>query len=632
MIQNIKDNKWFKPSLVGIAVVVFLVASSWISGMIFYEINDYSYKETTPITFFHLWREYSYDPRELLFLLGSLLGGVLVGGSPLLFFMPTKRKLYGDAKWSTKKEIEKTGLLSGEGILVGKLGSNFLFFPGNESVSLSAPTRSGKGVSVVVPTLVTFPDSMVVLDTKGENWSMSAGFRSKHGQDCYRLNLAPRDYESHRWNPLHYISTDPHFKINDIQKLGDLIFPRIDNEPPIWQSSARSLWLGLVLYLLETENLPVTLGELLRQITHGDERLLKIVKKRQKSENPLSQQCFMALNDYLTTPEKTRGSVRKSFLAALELFYNPIVDAVTSDNDFDLREVRKKKISIYICVAVDDLSRLAPLIRLFFQQLIALNTQELPEENKELKYKCLLLLDEFPALKRMDIISTGLGYMAGYGLRVMTVVQSPSQIREHYGNESAKTIVQNCGLKVQFTPTDYEEAEAVSKILGTKTVKRESETKQRFWKSNRSVNTSEQSRALELPQELMALDVKKELLFINYRKPIKCDRIVWYKEPVLCERANNLMTGEIKWPCPKVPKVQPVITDPSLYVVKDDKDESRAIQIEDIEKIEETDLKDLNFDPAKIEIPEGELTDKDLDRIAEQFFTEVTSKDTQEMD
>jgi type IV secretion system protein VirD4 len=632
MTQSIKDNKWFKPALVAISVAVFFVAWAWISGMIFYEINDYSYKETTPFTFYHLWREFSYDPKEKLFLLGSLLGSLLVCCSPLLLFIPNKRKLYGDARWATKKEIKKTGLLSNEGILVGKLGNKFLFYPGNESVSLSAPTRSGKGVSVVVPTLVTFPDSMVILDTKGENWSMSAGYRNKHGQDCFKLNLAPRDYESHHWNPLHYISTDPHFKINDIQKLGDLIFPRIDNEAPIWQSSARSLWLGLVLFLIETEGLPVTLGELLRQITHGDERLLKIVEKRQRSKNPLSQQCFMALWDYLTTPSKTRGSVRKSFLAALELFYNPIIDAVTSYNDFDLREIRKKRMSIYVCVSVDDLQRLAPLIRLFFQQLITLNTQELPENNKALKYKCLLLLDEFPALKRMDIIATGLGYMAGYGLRVMTVVQSPSQIREYYGGESAQTLVQNCGLKILFTPTDYKEAESISKILGTQTVKRESETKQRFWKSNRSVNTSEQSRALELPQELMNLDVKKELLFVNYHKPIKCNRIIWYKEPVLLARANNLITGEIRWPSPEVPKVQPVIADPSLYVVKEEKITSRAIQIKDIKKIEETDLKDLNFDPSKIEIPEGDLTDDDLDRIAEQFFSEVTNNDTQGID
>jgi len=266
-------------------------------------------------------------------------------------------------------------------------------------VLISAPTRSGTGVGIVIPNLLFWQESVVVLDIKQENWQITAGFRSKHGQECFLLNLAPRDYHSHRWNPLFYISDDVHFRINDIQKIGTMLFPNLEGEAPIWQASSRSLWLGIVLYLLETEELPVTLGEVLRQVTMGDDYLRDRVSQRINSDNPLSQECYLALHDYLETPEKTRGSIKKSFLSALELFYNPVIDTVTSGNDFDLRSIRKKKMSIYVGVSPDDLNRLSPLINLFFQQLIDLNTRELPENNKHLKHQVLLLADQGKRMK-----------------------------------------------------------------------------------------------------------------------------------------------------------------------------------------------------------------------------------------
>ncbi|MBM7072441.1 type IV secretory system conjugative DNA transfer family protein [Shewanella sp. 202IG2-18] len=218
-----------------------------------------------------------------------------------------------------------------------------------------------------------------------ENWNISAGFRQAHGQQCFLLNLAPRDYQSHRWNPLHYISSDPSFRINDIQKIGQMLFPNINNESPIWQASARSLWLGLVLYLLETPPQPVTMCEVMRQLNKGDNHLIELINDRMNGHSPLSNQCHASLKEYLETPERTRGSIRKSFTSALELFYNPVIDAVTANNDFDLRELRSKRLSIYVGVTPDDLQRLAPLINLFFQQLIDLNTRELPEQNANLK-------------------------------------------------------------------------------------------------------------------------------------------------------------------------------------------------------------------------------------------------------
>ncbi|MGL6349386.1 MAG: type IV secretory system conjugative DNA transfer family protein, partial [Aeromonas sp.] len=390
---------------------------------------------------------------------GAAFGSLLILLLPtFLYFMPKKQSLFGDARWANEKEIKDSGLYSEDGIIVGVktaffgLIKKYLIFGGAQHVLMAAPTRSGKGVSIVIPNLLSWKDSVVVLDIKQENWDITSGFRAKHGQECYLLNLAPRDYRSHRWNPLFYISDDPNFRINDIQKIGQMLFPKVENEAPIWQSSARSLWLGLVLYLIETEELPVTMGEALRQLTMGDERLAEIVEQRQESDNPLSDECYLALKEYLDTPDKTRGSVRKGFTASLELFYNPVIDAATSGNDFDLRDLRKRRMSVYVGITPDDLDRLAPLINLFFQQVIDLNTRELPEQNPDLKHSCLLLMDEFTAMGKVGILSKGISYIAGYGLRMLPIIQSPAQLRETYGADAAETFIDNHALQIVFAP------------------------------------------------------------------------------------------------------------------------------------------------------------------------------------
>ena len=410
-------NKWHYLILISLG----LLLSLWLSSAIYLYFAHLNVHQATPFTVFRYGYYDGHDNKTKFWLTLA----VIFGFAPFSLMMaarfkPRKKPLYGEARFANQREIKQAGLLQGKGIVVGKqqqlLKQSYLQFSGQQHVLMSAPTRSGKGVGVVIPNLLTWQDSVVVLDIKQENWNISAGFRQAHGQQCFLLNLAPRDYRSHRWNPLHYISSDPSFRINDIQKIGQMLFPNIDSESPVWQASSRSLWLGLVLYLIETPPLPVTMGEVLRLLTQGDEQLAMRIEQRMASSTPLSNQCFLSLKEYLDTPDRTRGSIRKSFTSALELFYNPVIDAVTSDNDFDLRELRKQKISIYVGVTPDDLTRLAPLINLFVQQLIDLNTRELPEQNPSLKHQVLLLMDEFTSIGKISILSRGISYVAGYGL------------------------------------------------------------------------------------------------------------------------------------------------------------------------------------------------------------------------
>ena len=569
-----------KPLTIKLYIIITFIGvllSLWLSGAIYLYFAHLDYHKATPLTVFRYGYFYGHDKQTRFWLGLSLLLGFIPISLPLtLKFKPKKPALYGEANFANQQQIKQAGLLGQAGIIVGKqqglLQKQYLQFEGQQHVLMSAPTRSGKGVGVVVPNLLSWQDSIVVLDIKQENWNISAGFRQAHGQHCFLLNLAPRDYQSHRWNPLHYISSDPSFRINDIQKIGQMLFPNIDSESPIWQASARSLWLGLVLFLLETPPLPVTMGEVLRQLNKGDAYLIELINERMQSAQPLSSQCHASLKDYLETPERTRGSIRKSFTSALELFYNPVIDAVTAHNDFDLCQLRTQKLSIYVGVTPDDLQRLAPLINLFFQQLIDLNTRELPEQNPNLRRQVLLLMDEFAAIGKVNILSKGISYIAGYGLRLLTIVQSPSQLREIYGHDGAETLIENHALQIVFAPKNSKVAREISDSLGTNTIKQRSHGRQLTGKGGRSENISDHSRALMLPQEIMRLGQQQALLLLEHCPPVKCRKIRWYQDKAFKQRGNG--REQQLWPTPHIPRVsvkQPIaIATAAIKLASDD--------------------------------------------------------------
>ncbi|WP_419633790.1 type IV secretory system conjugative DNA transfer family protein, partial [Thiolapillus sp.] len=181
--------------------------------------------------------------------------------------------------------------------------------------------------------------------------------------------------------------------------------------------------------------------------------------------------------------KNTRSSIRKTFTARLELWANPVIDAATSTNDFDLRDLRKKAMSIYVAITPDDLDRLAPITNLFFQQVIDLNIRELPDyENPDSEYKhqVLMLMDEFTSLGRLNSLFKGVSFIAGFGLRLLPIIQSPSQLRDQklYGVEGANTFMENHALRIVFPPKDHKIAEEISNTLGFETVKSRSRSKQ----------------------------------------------------------------------------------------------------------------------------------------------------------
>lgn len=549
MSLNISESSWAKAGLVVGGLLLMTGLWAYLAGGIFMIAHDRNFEDATPLTFYQYWYHYGKNPQveKWLYIAGGIALAIVL--SPLLlFFSSAKRSLHGDARFATFSEIKKSGLLGEDGIIVGKLRGRYLMFSGSQHAIISAPTRSGKGVGIVIPNLLNWPHSVVVLDIKQENWDITSGYRHKYGQACYLFNPAAKDYRTHRYNPLSYISEDPNFRIDDIQKIGNMLFPDQPGTDVIWTATPRSLFLGICLYLIETPGKLVTLGQVLRETLvdgDGSEYFAKAINDRAAAGNPLSGTCVRAINTYISIKaENTRSGIIGGFRSRLELWMNPLVDAATSANDFDLRDVRRKRMSIYLGVTPDNLDRMAPLLNLFFQQLIDLNTRELPSQNKAIKNPCMLLMDEFTAIGKIPILSKGISYIAGYWLRMMPIIQSPAQVVEVYGKDAAQTFQTNHALQIIYPPKASELATArdISEWLGYQTVKGVSVSKSKnlFGKKTPSESTSDQRRALLLPQEITSLGESNELVVMENTPPIMAKKVRYFRDHSFTNRLKEI--------------------------------------------------------------------------------------------
>jgi len=477
---------------------------------------------------------------------------LLFGGLGVAVFLPKRRELHGSARFATTVELQKSGLLQPDkdddkypSLVIGKVKDQFLLFRGQQFMFLSAPTRSGKGVGIVIPNLLHYRDSVVVLDVKEENYKITAGFRAACGQEVFRFAPDDEKLKTECWNPLDYVRHDKLFRIKDLMSITNILYPPTDD---VWNSTAESLFLGLALYILDTAkergNLNVATIKKYKTtlpFLANEETFRKYVESRRGYE-PLSEECTQHLLAYAKTAEKLRSSIDISFDKPLGIFSDPITALATSKSTFDLRDVRKRRMSIYVVIRPGNIDKFGQFLNLFFQQLLTLNMDELPEENPELKYQCLLLLDEFPAMGRVAIIEKASAYMAGYNMRLLLIFQSKAQVedRKLYDKTGAQTMLTNMALQVCYAPRDDQDAKDYSEMIGYMTEKSTSKSRQLGLSKNggRSESESDQRRAVLLPQEVKAIGPEKEIISLENMVPALVNKIRWYKEPVFQRRAN----------------------------------------------------------------------------------------------
>jgi len=553
--------------------VIFVIATIcciWLAGFLFFILSKVNpFGKTDFLTWWTYWQFYHDDLIiEKRLNISAMLAAIIAYGIPSFMVMAILRdirSLHGEARFATLNEIEKAGLFGPSGIILGKIKNRFLLFPGMQFVLLAAPTRSGKGVGIVIPNLLHWPESVVVIDIKLENFLITSKFRQKCGQEVYLFNPFsiseqgqenPLQGRTHRYNPLGYISDDARLRITDILAIGYALYPG-EGRDAFFDDAARNLFLALTLYLCETPDLPRTIGELLRQSSGKGlpikQYIQNIILKRQETDlPPLTNECIDALNRFTSTSDNTLSSILATFNVPLTLWASPVVDAATSANDFDLRDVRKRRISIYVGVPANKLAEAKIIINMFYTQLINLNTNCLLHATPNLKYTCLMLNDEFTAPGRISIIDKANSYMAGYGLRMLNIIQSSGQLEapppKGYGPENARTLVTNHACQIFFTPREQKDANAYSEALGYYTFKAKGKSRQLGGKvdGNRSESESDQKRALMMPQELKEMSQRQQIISLENTKAILCDKIHYYDDTIFLNRLKSVMPSLAK--------------------------------------------------------------------------------------
>ena len=631
----------FKRARLGLAakvilgVIAGLVLAQYLAGYLFLWWLRADPREATPLTIARYAYYYGHrdDLRQRLTLV-SVLSLALVGTMALIAWLPKPRALHGSARFATRREIERAGLFAKHGLFLGRFGRRYLILGGQQGAIVSAPPRADKGTAIVVPNCLSWEGSLICQDVKLENWQLTAGFRARIGQACFLFN--PLDHQGNTAcsNPLSYVSPDPNLRIVDVQRIGAILFPEVPGTDPFWTAGGRGMFLGMALYVLETPSLPPTLGEVLRQgmasAAEGfGEHWKRVISGRQSGRFPLSSQCVRAISDIMDLAPVTASSIRKTFTSRLDLWANPLIDAATSRNDFDFRDLRKRPISIYIGIPPGDLPLLRPLLNLFIEQAIALQTRELHEHNPELRYQLLCLLDETTAPGKIPILSHAISYLPGYNVRLLLVIQAYSQLREVYGPNAADTMMKSLAARVLYAPKDFPEANEISQELGFTTVKVRSLSKPLIdifdpkGRRSRSVNVSEQKRPLMLPQEVKELGRDREIVLYEGLRPILGHKNRYYQDPVFKKRLfPPPRTATPFWVSPPLPPAP--AGSPADLAVEEGAPRTRDSTLEDIERIETLTLEDFDIDPALRIVPDraqGERpTREELDLAVQHFL------------
>jgi len=446
---------------------------------------------------------------------------------------------YGSARWANDAEIRAAGLLGPDGVVLGRYQHAYLRHDGPEHVLCFAPTRSGKGIGLVVPTLLTWPGSAIVHDIKGENWTLTAGFRSRFGKV---LKFDPTDAHSAAYNPLLEVRRGDK-EVRDVQNIADIL---VDPEGALdrrnhWEKTSHSLLVGAILHVLYAERDKTLAGvaNFLSDPRRPVEATLRaMMSTRHLGEAGIHPVVASAARELLNKSDNERSGVLSTAMSFLGLYRDPVVAKVTERCDWSITDLvdGKRPTSLYLVVPPSDINRTKPLIRLILNQIGRRLTEELNAKSR--RHRLLLMLDEFPALGRLDFFESALAFMAGYSIKSFLIAQSLNQIEKAYGANNS--VLDNCHVRVAFATNDERTAKRVSDALGTATEMRDSKNyaghRLSPWLGHLMISRQETARPLLTPGEVMQLPSADELLLVAGVHPIRAKKARYYEDRQLKER------------------------------------------------------------------------------------------------
>jgi type IV secretion system protein VirD4 len=473
-----------------------------------------------PLAYWHAWT-YGQDPRyrqRILENAGLALGvlALLGGGIVVLFLANRPSTLHGDARFGTIRDARSARLLGKSGLILGKLGGHVLRSNDPGHILVVGPTRSGKGISFVIPNGHAWAGSMVVLDIKMENHDAFAKARKAAGNAIFVF--APGSVKTHRYNPLDFVRSGPEMATDCQNIAGFLTAVQNENE---WSLAARKLVAALLGYVLTS---PLhqdarTIRTAVTVISTGND-IADVLKVLVETERPfLPQWVVDDFNQFIAIPERTRGSVLFNVANAFAPWSSELIAEATSASDFDIRELRRSRMTIFIGTPLADLESYRPLIRILFQQIHDVLMRNLP--GKDEPHQVLLMLDEFFALGRMTSLASKIAVSAGYGFRMAIILQNLSQLDELYGKATRETLIAGCAAKLFVAINDNATAQYVSEALGNYTANNRTKIVGTGITQSARISVTKIGVPLRRPEALMKMPGDKSLLLIGGTRPME---------------------------------------------------------------------------------------------------------------
>ncbi len=539
----------------GLALVIVCLwaATQWAAAMLEYQaalgapwLNLLGIKVYAPWQLFVWWLAFDAQAPDVFARAGAVaaLGGlasgaIAIGGAARRAGRDSQSTTYGSARWADYADVKSAGVLGDKGVVLGLYDGRYLRHDGPEHILAVAPTRSGKGVGLVLPTLLTWPGSTVVHDIKGENWALTAGWRAKFSH-C--LLFDPTNPLSARFNPLLEVRKGAH-EVRDVQNIADIL---VDPEGARerrdhWEKTAHALLTGVILHVLyaEEEKTLTRVATFLADPSRSILRTLKIMLTTNHlgtEAAPMAHPVVASIaRELLNKSDNERSGVVSTAMSFLGLYRDPLIAANTARSDWRIADLTgaERPVSLYLVVPPSDISRTKPLVRLILNQIARRLTETLEAANDNAPQRQLLLmLDEFPALGRLDFFESSLAFMAGYGVRAFLVAQSLHQIDRAYGVNHA--ILDNCHVRVAFAPNDERTAKRLSDALGIATELRAQTnlSGKRFsaWLSHVSMSEQETPRPLLTAGEILQLAADDALVLVSGAPPIRAGKLKYYAD------------------------------------------------------------------------------------------------------
>ncbi|HEJ5875782.1 conjugal transfer protein TraG [Pseudomonas aeruginosa] len=535
--------------VIGIVIAGVWGATQWTAATLGYQVRLGSpWFDLLGVPVYHPWRLFewwfffdAYAPHVFD------TGGAIAGGSGLFALLVAiamsvwrsrQSRLvttYGSARWADAVDIRKAGLTLPAGVFLGQHDDQYLRHEGPEHVLSFAPTRSGKGVGLVVPTLLSWPASAVIHDIKGENWKITAGWRSRFSH-CLLFN--PTDRQSAAYNPLLEVRRGAH-EVRDVQNIADIL---VDPEGALekrnhWEKTSHALLVGAILHVLyagEDKTLRGVANFLSDPACPFELTLHRMMTTKHLGDAP-HPVVASAAREVLNKSDNERSGVLSTAMSFLGLYRDPTVAEVTSRCDWRIADLisAEHPVSLYLVVPPSDISRTKPLIRLILNQIGRRLTESLDgSDGIARRHKLLLMLDEFPALGRLDFFESALAFMAGYGIRSFLIAQSLNQIDKAYGQNHS--ILDNCHVRVTFATNDERTAKRISETLGTATELRAQRNyaghRLAPWLGHLMVSRQETARPLLTPGEVMQLPPDDAVVMVSSVAPIRAKKLRYYAD------------------------------------------------------------------------------------------------------